>query len=93
VTLTIVEAIDEGVPDGKVVSRMTMSLDGLIADSHEGVAELFDWYEESAVTVPSANENVALLVEKPAPRWCGAFLRTRAPWCAAGACSTCQRLG
>ena len=30
---------------GKVVSHMTMSLDGFIADPHDGVAELFGWYE------------------------------------------------
>lgn len=49
---------------GKVVSHMTMSLDGFIADSHDGVAELFDWYEAGAVTVPSANEHVAFSVDE-----------------------------
>jgi hypothetical protein len=32
---------------GRVVSHMTMSLDGFIADPQDGVAELFGWYETS----------------------------------------------
>jgi dihydrofolate reductase len=49
---------------GKVVSHMTMSLDGFIADPHDGVAELFEWYKAGAITVPSANEHVALSVDE-----------------------------
>ena len=30
---------------GKVVSHMTMSLDGFVADPDDGVAELFGWYD------------------------------------------------
>ena len=41
---------------GKVISHMTMSLDGFVADPHDRVDELFGWYEGGAVTVPSAGE-------------------------------------
>ena len=34
-------------PDSKVVAIMSMSLDGYIADSNDGVAEVFDWYVNS----------------------------------------------
>lgn len=44
---------------GKVVSHMTMSLDGFIADPDDQVRELFDWYDAGDVHVTSANEDVA----------------------------------
>lgn len=31
-------------PESKVVAVMSMSLDGYVADSNDGVAEVFDWY-------------------------------------------------
>jgi hypothetical protein len=31
----------------KVVAIMSMSLDGYVADPHDGVAEVFDWYFNS----------------------------------------------
>jgi dihydrofolate reductase len=37
----------------KVTAHMTMSLDGFIADPDDGVGELFDWYDNGEVTVPS----------------------------------------
>ena len=49
---------------GKVVSHMTMSLDGFIADPHDGVAELFGWYEAGTVTVPSADERWSFTVDE-----------------------------
>lgn len=49
---------------GKVVSTMTMSLDGFIADPHDGVAELFGWYEAGTVTVPSADERWSFRVDE-----------------------------
>ena len=49
---------------GKVVSHMTMSLDGFIADPHDGVAELFGWYEAGTVTVPSAGERWPFTVDE-----------------------------
>ena len=48
----------------KVVSHMTMSLDGFIADPHDGVAELFGWYEAGTVTVPSAGERWPFTVDE-----------------------------
>ena len=49
---------------GKVVSHMTMSLDGFVADPHDGVAELFGWYEAGTVTVPSADERWSFRVDE-----------------------------
>jgi dihydrofolate reductase len=43
---------------GKVVSHMTMSLDGFIADLDDQVGELFDWYQAGDVTVEHANEEL-----------------------------------
>jgi dihydrofolate reductase len=48
---------------GKVLTHMTMSLDGFIADPEDNPAELFDWYEAGEVSVPSANENVKFAVD------------------------------
>jgi dihydrofolate reductase len=42
----------------KVVADMSMSLDGFIGDPHGGVGELFGWYGNGDVEVPSAD-----------PRW------------------------
>ncbi len=47
-----------------VVSHMTMSLDRFIADPHDGVAELFGWYEAGPVTVPSADEHWSFKVDE-----------------------------
>lgn len=42
----------------KVVAHLSMSLDGFIADPHDGVEELFGWYDNGEVVVPSRD-----------PRW------------------------
>jgi len=39
---------------GKVVAEMSMSLDGFIADESDGVEELFGWYGNGDVEVPTA---------------------------------------
>src|SRR5689334_3104676 len=39
----------------KVIAIMSMSLDGYVADLHDGVAEVFDWYFTSGdVAFPAA---------------------------------------
>src|SRR3954454_16570811 len=43
---------------GTVITHMTMSLDGYIADPDDGVGELFDWYQAGDVTVGDANEDL-----------------------------------
>jgi dihydrofolate reductase len=48
---------------GKVFTHMTMSLDGFIADPHDQVGELFDWYEAGDVSVPNPNETVSFQVD------------------------------
>lgn len=42
----------------QVVANMSMSLDGFIADPHDDVGPLFDWYRAGPITTPSANEQV-----------------------------------
>jgi len=48
---------------GKVLSHMTMSLDGYIAQPDDDPAELFDWYGAGNVSVPSANDTVQFNVD------------------------------
>jgi dihydrofolate reductase len=49
---------------GKVLTHMTMSLDGYIADPDDQVGELFEWYEAGEVSVASANEDIAFDVDE-----------------------------
>ena len=49
---------------GKVLTHMTMSLDGYIAEPDDQVGELFEWYEAGEVSVASANENVEFDVDE-----------------------------
>ncbi|KRC65445.1 deaminase [Aeromicrobium sp. Root236] len=48
----------------KVMSHMTMSLDGFIADPHDGIDELFGWYGAGDVSLTSANEDIAFNVDE-----------------------------
>lgn len=48
----------------KVISHMTMSLDGFIADPQDGVDELFGWYDAGDITVPSADERWSFKVDE-----------------------------
>ena len=48
---------------GRVFSHMTMSLDGFIANSEDGIDELFDWYADGEVDYPSANPDIRLSVD------------------------------
>ena len=49
---------------GKVLTHMTMSLDGFVAGPDDNPGELFDWYEAGDVSVPSANEHVKFEVDE-----------------------------
>ena len=49
---------------GRVLTHMTMSLDGFIADPDDQPGELFDWYQAGEVSVASANENVQFDVDE-----------------------------
>lgn len=49
---------------GKVLTHMTMSLDGYIADPDDQPGELFDWYGAGEVSVPSGNETVTFDVDE-----------------------------
>jgi dihydrofolate reductase len=47
----------------KVVSHLTMSLDGFIANPDDTPGEIFDWYQDGEVSVPSANDDITLEVD------------------------------
>jgi dihydrofolate reductase len=49
---------------GKVLTHMTMSLDGFIANPDDSPGELFDWYGAGEVSVPSANADVTFSVDE-----------------------------
>ena len=49
---------------GKIITHMTMSLDGFIAEPNDEVGELFEWYGAGDVTVPSSNEHVSFQVDE-----------------------------
>lgn len=44
---------------GRVISNMSMSLDGFIADPNDGVEEIFRWYGAGPVEVRTANEGIS----------------------------------
>ena len=48
---------------GKVMTHMTMSLDGFVADPKDDPGELFEWYEAGDVAVPNPNETVSFNVD------------------------------
>jgi hypothetical protein len=52
----------------KVLTHMTMTLDGYIADPNDRTGELFDWYGAGKVSLPSANEAVTFNVDEQAQR-------------------------
>jgi dihydrofolate reductase len=49
---------------GKVLSHMTMSLDGYIADSHDRPGEIFDWYSAGDVAMATSNKDVSFEVDE-----------------------------
>ncbi|GIM90251.1 dihydrofolate reductase family protein [Paractinoplanes toevensis] len=46
----------------KVIAEMSMSLDGFIADENDGIDELFGWYGNGEVAVPTAVEHMTFQV-------------------------------
>src|SRR3954465_1721739 len=47
----------------KVLTHMCMSLDGFVAQPDDNPAELFNWYWNGDVVVPSAQENMTFSVD------------------------------
>ena len=47
----------------KVITHMTMSLDGFIADPDDGIDELFGWYGAGDVSLSTANEDISFSVD------------------------------
>jgi dihydrofolate reductase len=58
----------------KVISHMTMSLDGFIADPQDGIDELFGWYGAGSVSVPMADETFTFSVDEPGAELLRAWL-------------------
>ncbi len=54
----------------KLVALMSMSLDGFVADAHDGVAEVFDWYFSGDVDIPmpSPGSDMTFHVSAPSAR-------------------------
>jgi hypothetical protein len=48
---------------GKVLTHLTMSLDGFIAKPDDDPGEIFEWYQDGEVSVPSANPDISLEVD------------------------------
>ena len=44
----------------KVIALMSMSLDGFVADTNDGVDEVFDWYFSGDVEVATASETMGM---------------------------------
>jgi hypothetical protein len=51
----------------KVVAIMSMSLDGYVADTNDGVAEVFDWYFSGDVEVSTASTTSGMTFHVSAP--------------------------
>jgi len=49
---------------GKILTHMTMSLDGYIAQPNGQVGEIFDWYGAGDVVVPSNNKDISFKLDK-----------------------------
>lgn len=49
---------------GKILTHMTMSLDGYIADPHDQVGEIFEWYGAGSVAIATSNPDVAFKVDE-----------------------------
>src|SRR3982075_3321870 len=47
----------------KVLTHMCMTLDGFVAQPDDNPAELFDWYWNGDVVVPSAQESMSFSVD------------------------------
>jgi dihydrofolate reductase len=58
----------------KVLTHMTMSLDGFIARPDDDPAELFDWYGAGEVPVPSASGTIAFNVDEASAEVLGEFI-------------------
>ena len=48
----------------KILTHMTMSLDGYIATPTDGVEHIFDWYGAGDVTFPTANKDITLRIDQ-----------------------------
>ncbi|WP_229071107.1 dihydrofolate reductase family protein [Actinoplanes sp. DH11] len=59
---------------GKVVSALSMSLDGFVADEHDGVGELIGWYQSGDVEISGADPRWTFHVTEASARFLGPAL-------------------
>lgn len=71
----------------KVIALMSMSLDGFVADPHDGVAEVFDWYFNSGDVEFAAGGADAMTFRVSPP----SAVHLRALWSELGAALTGRR--
>jgi hypothetical protein len=72
----------------KVLTHMCMSLDGFVAQVDDNPAELFDWYWDGDIVVPSAQETMSFSVDAASASMLQELLSAVARWSPAGGCST-----
>ena len=60
---------------GTVLTHMTMSLDGFIADQNDGIDELFGWYGAGEVSLPISNEDISFNVDGQSAELLESYLR------------------
>jgi len=54
---------------GQVISSASMSLDGYIAKADNTIGHLFDWLQNGAVQVPTADPNITLHLSPPSAEY------------------------
>src|SRR5262249_62187107 len=64
---------------GKVIAQASMSLDGFIADTHNQVGPLFDWYNNGDVEVTGADPGLVFYTSRASAEY------LRAAWRVIGA--------
>jgi dihydrofolate reductase len=56
---------------GKILTHMTMSLDGYIADPNDQVGELFEWYNAGEIVMPTPNKDVTFKLDQASAEMLG----------------------
>jgi hypothetical protein len=77
----------------KVLTHMTMSLDGFIANPGDVPEELFDWYSAGEVPVPSLDPDMSFQVDLASAEVLRELLYGNGAIVAGGACSTSPTAG
>jgi hypothetical protein len=73
---------------GKAILFAAVSLDGFIADEHDRVGPLSDWYGNGDVVVTFSDEERVFRTTRETADSSGRPCRGWRPWCAGAGCST-----